>query len=150
MLRKSRPKSSSIFLMEFILAVLFFSVASSVCVQFFVKAHILSQHSQTLSHAVSECSSIAEICRASESLMEAETLLTKEYPYMEKDENLLLYYDEKFLPCEPSSATSRLELSLSQEEQMLFVSISVYATTDETLIYQLETCHHFPRRVAHE
>lgn len=150
MLRKNRPQSSSIFLMEFILAVLFFSVASAVCVQFFVKSHVLSQRSQTLTHAVSECSSIAEICRTSESLTEAETLLKKEYPLLEKDETLLLYFDEEFTSCDRTAATSRLELSLSQEEQMLWIDMDVYAVTDETLVYELETAHHLARRTAHE
>lgn len=150
MLRKNRPKSSSIFLMEFILAVLFFSVASAVCVQFFVKSHVLSQRSQTLAHAVSECSSIAEICRTSESLADAEALLADEYPTLEKGNTILLYFDDEFAPCDQESATSKLELSLSQDEQMLSIHMNVCATTDEALIYELETSHHIPRRADHE
>ena len=35
--------TSSLFLLELILAVLFFSVASALCIQIFTKAHLMSQ-----------------------------------------------------------------------------------------------------------
>ena len=80
MLRKNRAQSSSLFLMELILAILFFSITSAVCVQFFVKSHLLSQESQVLTQAVNECSTIAEILRTSDSLSSAEQLIAQEYP----------------------------------------------------------------------
>ena len=61
MVHKSRARSSSLFLMELIFAILFFSVASAVCVEFFVKAHLLSRDSDALSRAVNECAGAAEI-----------------------------------------------------------------------------------------
>ena len=54
MKHRNRAKSSSLFLLELVLAILFFSLASAVCVQFFVKSHILSRDAQRLNHAVSE------------------------------------------------------------------------------------------------
>ena len=61
MKRKNRPRSSSLFLMELILAILFFSIASAVCVQFFVKSHLLSRSSDALNYAANECASVAEL-----------------------------------------------------------------------------------------
>lgn len=150
MLRKNRPKSSSIFLIELILAILFFSIAGSFCVQFFVKSHILSKRSQALAFAVNECSSIAEICRTCESAADATSILTKEYPGFQVQECLLFYFDEDFAPCEPALAAYRIELTLSEEEQMLSSSLRVYTTEDETFIYDFETSHHLQRRTSHE
>ena len=49
--RKNRAQSSTLFLLELILAILFFSLASAVCVQFFVKSRLLSRGAQNLNHA---------------------------------------------------------------------------------------------------
>ena len=65
MTRRNRAKSSSLFLLELILAILFFSIASAVCVQFFVKSHLLSQESRELQVSANEVSSIAELMNAS-------------------------------------------------------------------------------------
>lgn len=80
MIRKNRPRSSSLFLMELILAILFFSIASAVCVQFFVKSHLLSRESRVLSQAVNECSNIAEVFDASEGTGDAVSLLKANFP----------------------------------------------------------------------
>ena len=63
---KNRPRSSSLFLMELILAILFFSVASAVCVQIFVKSHLISRQSEELSQAVTLCTNSAEAFAASD------------------------------------------------------------------------------------
>ena len=52
--------TSSLFLLELILAVLFFSVASALCIQIFIKAHLMSQDARDLNFAVNEVSSMAE------------------------------------------------------------------------------------------
>ena len=44
--------TSSLFLLELILAVLFFSVASALCIQIFTKAHLMSQDARDLNFAV--------------------------------------------------------------------------------------------------
>ncbi len=51
---------SSLFLMELIVAILFFSLASAVCMQLFAKAHTLSKKSINENHAVNEAVSLAE------------------------------------------------------------------------------------------
>ncbi len=48
MKHRNRAQSSSLFLLELILAILFFSLASAVCVQFFVKSHLLSRDARNL------------------------------------------------------------------------------------------------------
>ena len=41
-------KRSSLFLLELIIAILFFSLTSAVCVQIFVRAHLISRQTQEL------------------------------------------------------------------------------------------------------
>ena len=51
MKRKPTANPSSLFLLELIFAILFFSVASAVCVQVFVKSHTLSTQAHDLTQA---------------------------------------------------------------------------------------------------
>ena len=71
MVRRNRARSSSLFLMELIIAILFFSVFSAVCVQFFVKSHLLSNDANALTHAVNECASTAEMIHTADDLTAA-------------------------------------------------------------------------------
>ena len=57
---------SGIFLMEIIIAILFFSLVSAVCLQAFVNAHTMSGESARLTKAVSITSSMAELAQAAD------------------------------------------------------------------------------------
>lgn len=159
MVRKSRPQSSTLFLMELILAILFFSIASAVCVQFFVKSHLLSKHSQELSHAVNECSAVAEICKTSDSLSGASELIRKEYAFVDislsencsnQSTELTLYFDKDFVSCSETSKYYELHVTLQEKEQMLTAEMQVLDSSDDSVIYELKTQHHIPRRTTHE
>ena len=49
--RESNSKTS-LFLMELIISILFFSITGAVCVKLFVNAHVIAQHSVALTNAV--------------------------------------------------------------------------------------------------
>lgn len=59
--KRNRAQASSLFLLELTMAILFFSIASAVCVQIFVKSRAMSLHAEELNAAVREVSSAAEI-----------------------------------------------------------------------------------------
>lgn len=176
--QKNRARSSSLFLMELILAILFFSVASAVCVQFFVKSHLLNLDSNILTHAVNECSGVAEIITTADSLTDSLALLQNQYPdgtypnldelsdlvkslapadvLSERDGAIRIYYDEAFAPCAEASAAYLLDIQVTYSGQMMNAIIGMYESyePDEdqaTPIYQLEAKHHIARRTdAHE
>ena len=68
MKRKPTANPSSLFLLELIFAILFFSVASAVCVQVFVKSHTLSTEAHDLTQASRRAEDVAELITASTSL----------------------------------------------------------------------------------
>lgn len=156
MTRKNRARSSSLFLMELILAILFFSVASAVCVQFFVKSHLLSKQSHDMNYAINECSNVAEILNAADGTAKSEMLLKKMYP--EGYSDMAIYYDKDFLPCDPDSAAYVLTLQMQETDDMLeadmqmeiFDPESGQPSADEDIIYELSTKHHIARRTDHE
>lgn len=51
---------TGLFLMELILAILFFSLSGSVCVQLFIQAHVISNNSVVLNHSILQAQNIAE------------------------------------------------------------------------------------------
>ena len=55
-----KHSKSSLFLMELIIALLFFSLASTVCIRLFVKAHSLSNQTVDTNYAVNYAQNMAE------------------------------------------------------------------------------------------
>ncbi len=160
MIRKKRPKSSSLFLMELILAILFFSIASAVCVQFFVKSHLLSRDSDALSHAANECASVAEILDSADSVSDFSGLLLRLYPDSISLENvsdndncteteIFLNYNEEFFPCSEKTASYTLYLHIAQSGQMLTANMKFCSGNSDT-VYELEAKHHIARRTGYE
>lgn len=160
MTRKNRARSSSLFLMELILAILFFSVASAVCVQFFVKSHLLSKQANAMNYAVNECSNVAEILRNADGIAESEILLTETYPTGYSDG--AIYYDKTFVPCDSKSASYVLTVQMQETVDMLEADIKMetldsksdtqgsQSSADGNPIYALSTKHHIARRTGYE
>lgn len=176
MVHKSRARSSGLFLMELIIAILFFSVASAVCLEFFVKSHLLSLDSDILTRSVNECSSAAEILCTAESLENGIFLLQQRYPegkYPSSDsltilvdslssvstqesadnsseETIQIFFDDSFSQCRESSALYIMDVHLTCREQMVDVVLQIYENTNVgekgSPIYLMETRHHIARR----
>lgn len=131
MTHKTRPRSSSLFLMELILAILFFSIASAVCVQVFVKSHLLSREANALNHAVNLCTSAAETISAS--------------PAETTEGSTVTYYDEDFSVCDPDDRVYTLTVDAGRRDSFLDAHI-VITDPSEKVIYELNTTNHIPRR----
>ena len=144
MVHKSRARSSSLFLMELIFAILFFSVASAVCVEFFVKAHLLSRDSDALSRAVNECAGAAEIICTSNGLPEGVDLLAAETA------EVRLYYDDSFAACGQETAAYVLDIHMEQAERMIEATLEMREGSGgqeaESSVYRLQVGHHIARR----
>ncbi|KRN49832.1 hypothetical protein IV49_GL000623 [Kandleria vitulina DSM 20405] len=88
--------------MEIIFSLLFFSVAGSICVQLFIKSHIISQETKYLSNANMMANNIAETYRAH--------TLTDHYPY-DKDKNI--YFDNNWILTNSDNAVFVAHLTFS-------------------------------------
>lgn len=152
--RKNRAQSSSLFLLELILAILFFSIASAVCVQFFVKSHLMSRNARNLNYAVNECSAVAELVTASDGVEDACSLILTLYEEAQIAEtyppDIRIDYDETFAPCRAGEGAYTLLVSFTEENQMLTASISMKETAPGDSIYQLTVKHHLQRRPSNE
>ncbi len=154
--RKNRAQSSSLFLLELILAILFFSLASAVCVQFFVKSHLLSRDARNINHAVNECSGVAELVTASDGIEDAMNLIRGVYAEAETVSDtsaIRIYYDDSLTPCSAGDGTYVLQALFTEEDRMLTAHISMDSTEEiqrEEPIYQLTAEHYLQRRPSDE
>lgn len=120
--------TSSLFLLELILAVLFFSVASALCIQIFTKAHLMSQDARDLNFAVNEVSSMTEQM-PDDSLQDAAA-----------------YYDSSYASCEKADAVYVLTVHYEPEDTLLKAHISMDTIADNRNIYTLDVTKHRQRR----
>ena len=144
--------TSSLFLLELILAVLFFSVASALCIQIFTKAHLMSQDARDLNFAVNEVSSMAEQISAGtlHSDTAASTDDTASDPSTQKPDDSLqdaaAYYDSGYASCEKADAVYVLTVHYEPENTLLKAHISMDTIADNRNIYTLDVTKHRQRR----
>ena len=115
-MQRTPARRSSLFLLECIIAILFFIIAATVCIQLFAKAHIISKESEDLTMAVQLTSSYVEEFRGG-----------KSFP-----SELLIYYDESWSLCEKMNATHTLTITTSVESNTItghFVMDDIFETS---------------------
>lgn len=92
-MNKAKSRTSLV-LMELIITILFFSLASAVCVQLFVRAHLTSNETKKLNEAINITQSIAEVMNGTDGSL---TSVQNHYPNAVGDDDyFVIYYDENF------------------------------------------------------
>ena len=140
-MNRYRHSKSSLFLMEIMLNMLFFSILVAFCLQIFVKAHRISEDTSTLHRAVTICSSVAEICQSTENAVE---LLSVLYPDAAiRGQDITIYFDRTFSPCCEYDAVYQACVTLADDA--LQASEILFLKTDTTdTIYTLSFCTYTP------
>ena len=143
---------SSLFLLELILAVLFFSVASALCIQIFTKAHLMSQDARDLNFAVNEVSSMAEQISAgtlhSDTAASSDDTASDPSTQMPDDslQDAAAYYDSGYASCEKADAVYVLTVHYEPDNTLLKAHISMDTIADNRNIYTLDVTKHRQRR----
>ena len=106
---------SSLFLIELIIAILFFSLGAAVCVQAFVKAHTVTGEARDLSFASSTVSSAANVLRYSDGSVEQ---FAAYFPgaVQDADGAIFVCYCEDFAPCVEEDAAYVLRAETATED----------------------------------
>ena len=122
---------SSLFLIELIIALLFFSLGSAVCVQAFAKAHALTVQARDLSFASSACSSAASVVKYTDGSLEQ---MRAYFPEAFADgQDVAVCYDGGFDPCQPRDAAYTLRIRTGAVSPDRSASISVQDAEGQTL-----------------
>lgn len=141
----SKPaRRSSLFLLELMIAILFFCLCTGYCVKMFVKAHEVSVHSEDLTRSVRKCSNLAEVFRNS---ADHEAAFSNEFPSGDwiDASTFQVCYDEDWLPCDAASAFYTIQAVLSQDtgngeasgSAGKLVSCTVTASSSQEELYQI-------------
>lgn len=137
MYKRRTSTKSGLFLIELIIAILFFSLASAICIQLFIKAHFVSSNSEDLSMALNQSQSVAEYFKASNGTS-AELVNMLDGELGEKPNEIILNYDKNWNTA-VTNPVYQLSISLD-EKNPVTATISVTKVSDkDNIIYSLET-----------
>ena len=128
--------------MELIIAICFFAITSAVCVQVFVRAHLISSQTTDLNHAIAQAQSMAEAFDACGGLPDA---IGKLYPEGYYDgQTLTVAFDDQWqLLSDRDSAAYILVLAWDQaaetipEGGLISADITIKKAADGAQIYSL-------------
>lgn len=146
-------KSGS-FLMELILSILFFSVASAVCIQLFAKAHLLDQKTGYQNQAVIWAENLASLWQAENGdLSLVRDTLCADYAVApgsvvlsDSGSLLLVYLDKDGMPTpDAEQSAAYVQLSNKTEEaqsHMLAAGLCFYAGQEP--FYEITLMQHLP------
>ena len=123
-MERTPAKRSSRFLLELMIAILFFCLASAVCVQIFVKAHTTSRETQELNTALEKVSGYTELFLAD--------ALT---------EDTEVFYDADWQECSKDEASYEIVIRVEPDGKLLHGTFTVQRLSGEQPeeIYSVET-----------
>lgn len=126
--------------MELIIVLLFFSLASTICIRLFVKSHSLSRETVDLTNAVTLAQNLAENFIASDGDPD---VMQQNFPKLTAaGDNILLLAEEEYISMITFSVT---------EEGLKQGNIDIYSKNNDESIYTLQVQRYVPeRRTIHE
>ena len=144
---KKPAQRSSLFLLELIIAILFFILAATACVRFFVHSHELEKDSIALNQALLATTSVAEILRSQDEPYET---LADAFPMGNLGDNeFKIYYDNDWSQCEAAEASYIVSLKTEYTEDN-FLSGHISVLDQEEVIYDLTVDKYLGQEVSAE
>lgn len=143
-----KHSKSALFLMELIVALLFFALASTVCIRLFAKAHLLSEQTVNENHAIVHAQNLAEGFLATEGDIMQMKALFPNAASTSPENDILLLFDEEWNFCDAANACYSAHLtSYPEKDGLITADITIAAcNTSADAIYSLKISHHIPER----
>ena len=118
---RAASSKSGLFLIELIIAILFFSVASAICVQLFAQAHLKSIQSKEISMAVTQAQSAAACIKAAENPDQQLSDLLQMQP---EGNTLMVGYDKNWQVTQ-QNPTYAMQVTITEENRMRNATVEV-------------------------
>ncbi len=144
---KHKHSKSSLFLMEIIINILFFSIIFVVGLQLFVKAHMRSIQTTELQQAVTCVENVASIYESCNGSYDAFMQLCPNYDY--GDSEITIYLNQDFMECE--KADYKYYISITPESdsfmqemkpgQLVKTHIQCYDKEDSSIYEISQLCY---------
>lgn len=132
---KYTRSKSALFLIELIIAVLFFSIASAVCMQLFAHAHVLSERSAALDSAMLTLESCAEVYAANGADLESASALVQGEA---TTSGFCAFYTRTFEPCAQEKAYYVFFAQESRDANGVFsLALSVLPTNGGEPLFEI-------------
>lgn len=144
-----KHSKSSLVLMELIIVLLFFSLASTVCIQLFSKSHLLSTQTVNENKAVIHAQNLAECFLATEGDIAQMRNLFETSASDTNEHTVILLFDKDWKECGQENALYTASLVSHPEENGVItadITIASYNSASEESIYTLTVVHHIPER----
>lgn len=143
-----KHSKAALFLMELIIALLFFALASTVCIRLFTKAYLLSEQTINENHAVIHAQNLAEAFLATDGDFSQIQALFPNASTDNAEYSLLLLFDENWEACIREDAHFEASLTIHPEaDGLITADIAVAPYTDiNDAIYTLTVTHHIAER----
>lgn len=154
-----RNHRSSLFLLELILVIFFFSLASVVCIQLFVKAHLTEQETKALNHAIPLAESAAEAFHSVSGNLERLAELFPEGHLNEAGSSFRIFYDADWHPVKSGEYVYTLAVVSAMDEgsaagekrsakaEHTLAQAAVRISREDEIIYELVAAVQIPRVV---
>lgn len=155
-MNKRSSSKSSLFLMELIISLLFFSIAGAVCVQLFLKSHLVGENTVDTTNSILWSQNLAEAFLASNGSPQKLNVIFPEGTAAEN--SFSLYFDGDWESCAPDTAVYQAQLLLFDEAdrplsfkaedsspndgQMLRAEIQTGTVDFARIFYRLEVKHY--------
>lgn len=142
-MKLSGKRGSELFLMELILAILFFSIASAVCVRLYADARLISETTKAENIGVSRLDSFASVlCTDPADPASAVERLAPEAALDEA--SALIGYDASWNACSPDTAAYTIKINWSIHNNMMTAELSLCRASDNTQLHSLLVEKHIP------
>ena len=142
-MKRPRHTRSSLFLIELIISILFFSVGSAVCIQAFAQARLMSQAAEDLSFASARVSGAASVIRYTDGSLES---VQRYLPSARQtDGGYQICYDRNQQPCEEENAAYILSIHTEQTGNRTDAHL-VMTDRDRETIFELSLRYPAPTR----
>lgn len=135
---KNNKSRTSLVLMELIITILFFSLASAVCVQLFVRAHLTTKATRELNNAINITQSISEVMNGTDGSISS---IHSYYETASGDADyFVVYYDENFNETDDfSNAVYAADVTVDNVGNLHDLNIDFLRIKDYELIYNLQS-----------
>ncbi|MDO4187868.1 MAG: hypothetical protein Q4D29_02660 [Lachnospiraceae bacterium] len=136
-MNKSKSRTSLV-LMELIITILFFSLASAVCVQLFVRAHLTTKATRELNNAISITQSISEVMNGTDGSLNS---VKEFYKDAEGDNNyFVIYYNDNFEEVSDiDSAVYAVDITIDRVGNLYNMTTDFLRLSDYEVIYSLQS-----------
>ncbi len=128
----TNSSKTKLVLIELIIIILFFALASAVCVNIFAQARFLSVSSTDTTNAALAVQTAAETIRSSE-----DELVRLDELYAKKDTGYYAYYDENWNETDEASAKYNMVIQVDSQGDLLVADIAM--NRDSKAIYAITT-----------